>query len=179
MLGFTPALEKLVDYFRDEARPTVIVFYGDHRPGLGLSTGGNVYSELGMVSAAYNDWSMEQLAELYSTDYLIWANDPALLPGAPGSTMDTSCNYLGTTILDLAGVEKPLYWRLLSRLSETRLCDTWDYHLGRDGEPTLARPADGEAAAQLDLLTELLNDTVYGRQYALDALNSFEEGAQR
>ena len=169
------ALEKLVDHFRSEDRPTIIVFYGDHRPGLGLSGGGSVYSALGMVDAEHGQWSAEQLAELYSTDYLIWANDPSLLPGEPGSTVDTSCNYLGVTLLDLAGVEKPLYWRLLSRLSETRLCDTWEYHLGRDGVLSKTRPDSGAAAEQMDLLTEFLNDIVYGKQYARAALNSVDE----
>lgn len=169
------ALAKLVEHFRTVDRPTVIVYYGDHRPGLGLSTGGSVYSELGMVDADRGQWSVEQLAELYSTDYLIWANDPALLPGEPGSTADSSCNYLGTVLLDLAGVEKPLYWRLLSRLAETRLCDTWEYHLGRDGILSAARPDTGEDAQRLELLAELLTDTVYGRQYALDGLKHVEE----
>ena len=168
------ALEKLVDYFRTQDQPTVIVFYGDHRPGLGLNSGGSVYSALGMVDEEHSQWSAEQLAELYSTDYLIWANDHSLLPGEPGSTMDTSCNYLGATLLDLAGVEKPLYWRLLSQLSETRLCDTWEYHLGRDGALSKVRPDSGAAAEEMDLLTEFLNDVVYGRQYAGDALNSFD-----
>ena len=159
------ALGKLVDYFRTVDEPTIIVFYGDHRPGLGLTDGGTVYSELGMVSAARSEWSVEQLSELYSTDYLIWANDPELLPGEPGSTMDTSCNYLGTILLDLAGVEKPLYWRFLSQLSETRLCDTTEYHLGRDGILSALRPSEGQDALGLDLLADLLNDTIYGRQY--------------
>lgn len=164
------ALGKLVDYFRTVDEPTIIVFYGDHRPGLGLTDGGTVYSELGMVSADRGNWTVEQLAGLYSTDYLIWANDPELLPAEPGSTMDTSCNYLGVTLLDLAGVEKPLYWRLISRLAETRLCDTVEYHLGRDGALSAQRPTEGRDALGLDLLTDLLNDTIYGRQYVTEKI---------
>ena len=33
------ALGQLVDYFRNIDEPTVVVFYGDHRPGLGLTNG--------------------------------------------------------------------------------------------------------------------------------------------
>jgi len=166
------ALEKLADYFREVDEPTVVIFYGDHRPGLGLSGGGTVYSELGMVPAARGEWSLEQVAELYSTDYLIWSNDPAYLPGEPGSAEDASCNYLGGTVLDLGGVEKPLYWRLISELSQTRLCDTWDYNLGRDGALSDQPPQEGHDAEGLGLLREFLNDAVYGKQYVTGQIST-------
>ena len=159
------ALGKLVDYFREVDDPTVIVFFGDHRPGLGLEAGGTVYSQLGMVPEERSQWSVEQLAQLYATDYLIWANDPDLLPGQPGSTADTSCNYLGVSLLDLAGVDKPLYWRFLAALGESRLIDTVEHHLGRDGTLSAQRPAGGRDGLGLDLLADLLNDAVYGKQY--------------
>jgi hypothetical protein len=164
------ALGKLVDYFRTCDEPTVIVFYGDHRAGLGLSEGGTVYSALGMVSADQSQWSLEDVASLYSTNYLIWSNDPDYLPGEPGSTADTSCNYLGVTLLDLAGVQKPLYWQLISQLSETRLCDTAAYHLGRDGVLSNELPDTQPDRQQLDALTYLLNDAIYGKQYVTDKI---------
>ena len=157
------ALGKLVDYFRTVEEPTVIVFYGDHRAGLGLPDGGTVYSELGMVSADKFQWTVEELAVLYSTDYLIWSNDPAYLPAEAGSTMDTSSNYLGVTLLELAQVETPLYWQLLSQLSEVRLCDTSYYHLGRDGTLSEALPNTDPDRRWLDLLAGLLDDTIYGQ----------------
>ena len=169
------ALGRLVDYFRDCDEPVVIIFYGDHRPGLGLSGGGTVYSELGMVPASADRWSLEDLAELYSTDYLIWSNDPDYLPGEPGSTRDTSCNYLGALLLDIAGVDKPAYWRLISRLSEYRIADMMEYHLGVDGEVTAAAPDSGEAAEGLALLTDILNDVIYGGQYTTGLLKGAED----
>lgn len=166
------ALAKLADYFRTVDEPTVIVFYGDHRPGLGLSSSGSVYSELGMVPAARSEWSLEQVAGLYSTDYVIWANDPDYLPGAPGSAAETSCNYLGDTLLDLAGVVKPLYWRVISQLSRTRVCDTWDYDLGRDGALAADAPREGLDGEGLGLLREFLNDAIYGKQYVTEEIGA-------
>lgn len=156
------ALGKLVDYFRTVEEPTVIVFYGDHRAGLGLTDGGTVYSELGMVSADKYEWTAEDLATLYSTDYLIWSNDPAYLPAEAGSTYDTSSNYLGVTLLDLAQVETPLYWQLLSKLSTVRLCDTSYYHLGRDGTLSESLPQTDPDRKWLDLLSGLLDAALYG-----------------
>jgi phosphoglycerol transferase MdoB-like AlkP superfamily enzyme len=164
------ALGKLVDYFRTCDEPTVIVFYGDHRAGLGLDEGGTVYSALGMVPDDRDEWSLDDLTELYSTEYLIWSNDPDYLPGEPGSAADTSCNYLGVTILDMAGVQRPLYWQLITQLSQTRLCDTAEYHLGRDGVLSDQLPASGSQRQQLDALTYLLNDALYGEQYVTDKI---------
>ena len=168
------ALGRLVDYFRDCDEPVVIVFYGDHRPGLGLSGGGTVYSELGMVPASAGQWSLEDRAELYSTDYLIWSNDPDYLPGEPGSTLDTSCNYLGALLLDIAGVDKPAYWRLISRLSEYRIADTMEYHLSTGGELAAAAPDSGKAAEGLSLLADVMTDVIYGTQDATGFLRDAE-----
>ena len=159
------ALGKLADYFRDREEPTVIIFYGDHRPGLGLNGGGTVYSQLGMVPADKGQWSLEDIARLRTTQYLIWSNDPDCLPGAPGSVLDTSSNYLGTLVLDIAGVEKPVYWRLISRLSQYRLIDTLEYHLSAAGELTASAPDGGPAAEGLSLLADIMNDMIYGNQY--------------
>ena len=164
------ALGRLVDYFRTVDEPTVIVFYGDHRPGLGLSDGGSVYSTLGMVPSDTAQWTLEDYADLYSTDYLIWSNDPDYLPGEPGSTADESSNYLGVRLLDLAGVEKPLYWRLLSQLSRERSIDTMSYHRSAAGELTASAPRDGREGSGLSLLTDLLNDAIYGKRYVTDKI---------
>ena len=164
------ALGQLTDYFRDQAEPTVIVFFGDHRPGVGLTDGGTVYSKLGLCSSDYSRWSTQEMKELYSTDYLIWSNDPDYLPGQPGDQVDRGSNYLGVDLLNLAGVEKPVYWKLLQNLSHTRLNDTWVYSLAQDGTLTYKHPTTGGDGEKLDLLSTLLDDTLYGDQVATPIL---------
>lgn len=158
------ALGKLTDYFRDCDESVVIVFYGDHRPGLGLSNGGSVYSELGMVGQS-SQWTLEDYAQLYSTSYLIWSNDPDCLPAPAGTTGDTSSNYLGSVLLDLAGVEQPLYWQLIGRLAQERTIDTAAYHRSASGQLSDSLPAEGETAQGLALLADVLRDAIYGQQY--------------
>ena len=118
-----------------------------------------------MVPTDTAQWTLEDYANLYSTDYLIWSNDPDYLPGEPGSTADESSNYLGVQLLDLAGVDKPLYWRLLSQLSRERSIDTMSYHRSAAGELTASAPREGRDGLGLSLLTDLLNDAIYGRRY--------------
>ena len=158
------ALGELADYFRNQEEPTIIVFFGDHRPGVGLTDGGTVYSKLGMCSADYSRWSSQEMKELYSTDYLIWSNDPEYLPGEPGDTVDRGTNYLGVDLLNMAGAEKPVYWKLLQNLSHTRLNDTWVYGLAQDGTLSYMPPDEGEDGEKLRLLSTLLDDTLYGER---------------
>lgn len=164
------ALGKLTDYFRDREEPVVIVFYGDHLAGLGLSTGGTVYSALGLVTSSFADWGAEEYARFCSTDYLIWSNDPSYLPGEPGSQYDTGCHYLGAQLLRLAGADMPLYWRLIDKLAQTRVADCAAYHLSREGELSAEPPDQGSDAQGLSLLADLLYDAVYGRQYVTEQL---------
>ncbi len=165
------ALGKLVDYFRTVDEPTIIVFFGDHLPGLGLAGGGTVYSELGMVPEDTSTWSVEQFARLHSTEYLIWSNEPDLLPAEPGATVETSCNYLGANILKLSGVDLPLYWQLVARLAEDRVIDSEYLHRGTDGQSAFQMPAEGPGIEGLKLLSELLGDAIYGKQYVTDYLS--------
>ena len=66
------ALEKLVEYFRNEDDPTVLVFFGDHKPWLGQDAAG--YESLGIDI----DFStVEGYLNYYSTPYLIWGNEAA------------------------------------------------------------------------------------------------------
>lgn len=161
------ALGRLADYFRGQDEPVVIIFYGDHRPGLGLANGtGTVYSQLGMVPGMdQGQWTLEQLAELHATSYVIWSNDPDYLPAAPGTQRDESSNYLGATVLECAGVSLPLYWRMLRDASTVRLEDTNEYHMDAAGVPSRNSPTDQESLARLSRLTLCLYDALYGEQY--------------
>ncbi len=165
------ALGKLADYFRTVDEPTVIVFFGDHRPGLGLSYGGTVYSELGIVPPDGGIWSPEDYVRTYSTDYLIWSNDPAYLPAEPGGEAEASCNHLGAELLELAGIDMPLYWRFIRTIAQDRVIDSLLYHRGRDGETSIPAPTEGAGVRNLSLFTDLLNDAVYGKQYVTEALS--------
>lgn len=158
------ALGKLTDYLRGQEEPTVVIFFGDHLPGLGLSDGSStVYSQMGL-SEGYDQgkWSMEQILNLHSADYLIWSNDPAYLPAEPGSKVDSSCNYFGLNVLKAAQSELPLYWRLLEDAAEVRMIDTLEYHLGRDGKADRVSSTDAEDKQCLDLLATCFYDTFSG-----------------
>jgi phosphoglycerol transferase MdoB-like AlkP superfamily enzyme len=150
------ALGKLIDYFSACDDPTVIIFFGDHRPGLPLSDGSTVYSALGMCGESNADWSIEELANLYSTNYVIWSNDESLLPGAAGSSMDTSCAFLGLEALRAGGMPLDSYWRMIASINQSCTAYTWQYFVAKDGTVSDSLPAslsDGDAQKFKDMTT--------------------------
>ncbi len=167
------SLGKLTAYFSGQETPTVILFFGDHRPGLGLQNPPteSVYSGL---YAAAGGWEgghgLQEVVDLRTTSYLIWANDPSLLPDAPGTKRDNSSNYFGLSILDAAKVGKPLYWRLLDQLSQTRLMDAAEYSLGRDGAASFTLPEEGTDRQRLNRFSQFLFDALYHGRRVTDRL---------
>lgn len=136
------ALVKLTDYFRDQEEPTVILFYGDHRPGLGLDDGSSLYSQLGICGEDSSRWEEEDWMELYATSYLIWSNDPDYLPQRAGSQTPQSSNYFGLEILKAAGQPLPLYWTAIEALSRENLIYTGAYYLDREENFSYILPED-------------------------------------
>lgn len=136
-------LGKLADYFRESDEPVVIAFFGDHRPGLAMREDANtLYSLLGMCDADASQWTAGDYQEIYRTNYLIWANDAALLPGQPGEVRDSSSNYLGLELLRASGVSLPLYWRFLESMSVSSVAYNEYFFVDPSGKLSLPFPDD-------------------------------------
>ena len=145
------ALGKLVDHLAAQDEPVIVVFFGDHRPGTPLESGATVYSELGMCPEDVADWELEDYAELYSTDYVIWSNDPSLLPAEPGSRMNTSSTLLGVEALQLAGIDLDEYWSMCAVVDTVSDGWIWNFFVPQDGEPCFS-PFAGLDEEGLDII---------------------------
>lgn len=74
------ALGKLVNYFQDCGEPVLLVFFGDHLPGLYLDGNDTIYSKLGYSSSPdTEDWDSNELRRMHQTDFLVWNNFDAEL----------------------------------------------------------------------------------------------------
>lgn len=176
------ALGELTDALLAREEPTVVVFFGDHRPNLFMTDGDTVYSHLDLCDG--NDcsrWSIGQVADLYSTDYLIWANDPALLTAPAGTKKDTGVTALGPAILEAANMPSTRYWAMQELLSKTLLVNTDLYCVTAEGVPywneTDANLTDREREL-LELRSAIVYDTYYGERYATAAMNELPRGEQ-
>ena len=169
------ALGDLTDALRECEEPTIVVFFGDHRPNLFMTDGDTVYTKLGLCPD--NDtvgWTPEEISDLYSTDYLIWANDAALLQGQAGTRRDSSITAIGPQLLELTGQPVTRYWALLEKVSQVCLTNTELYFVDGTGTPSAGveeAALSDEARELLQLREDVLYDAMYGQQYITAEMN--------
>ncbi len=107
------AFERLTEYFAELDEPTILVMYGDHQPSF---TDKDV--ELLSKYPAWNDAQMQDISRHY-VPYVIWANydigeEDRMGTDRTQAALDTlSANYLGSTVLQCAGLELSSYDRYL------------------------------------------------------------------
>ena len=169
------ALGLLTDALRQSGEPTIVVFFGDHRPNLFMTDGDTVYTKLGLCPDNDSaDWTVEELCDLYATDYLIWANDPALLGDRAGTTRDSSITDIGPELLELTGQPVSRYWGLLNLVRRASLTNIDSYFVDGSGNPSFS-PEEADLSDQerelLRLREDVIYDAMYGEQYITDAMN--------
>ena len=170
------ALGYLTDALRQIERPTVVVFFGDHRPNLFMTDGDTVYTKLGLCPGNETEnWTADQINDLYSTDYLIWANDPALLGDAAGTERESSVTALGGQVLELLNQPRSRWWALQELVSQVSLTNTELYFVDGSGAGYLSAddaPLSADARRLLELRHAVAYDAFYGKQYITDQMNT-------
>ena len=64
-----PRKEGRIIRFSRVEEPTILVFVGDHLPGLSLDAGGTLYTSLGYSSTSdTSQWAPEELKRMHATD---------------------------------------------------------------------------------------------------------------
>ncbi len=165
------ALGKLVDYFSQVEEPTILVFVGDHLPGLSLDAGGTLYTSLGYSSTSdTSQWAPEELKRMHATNILVWNNYGAEL----ALPAETSCTLLGTQLLGWAGVPKPLYFQWVDRAMDQMLLYRERLFVTADGTPW-HEPTEDCASLVADW-KNIVYDMLYGEQYITQALTEPRRG---
>lgn len=91
------AFEELISYFKQAEEPTVILFFGDHQPGLA----NEFYEE--MFGHTYENFTISDYQKRYTVPYYIWANYD-LNSLCDAQTDVTSTNYLSLILKEAAGL---------------------------------------------------------------------------
>lgn len=92
------AIQDLLNFFSQEDEETIIVFFGDHQPTNSVVS--PIYKLNGKSTSTL---TQEEEYLRYQVPYFIWANYDI----EEASNVETSVNYLGMDVLELAGL--PLY----------------------------------------------------------------------
>lgn len=116
------ALEKLVEYFEKVEEPTLLVFFGDHQPGISTE----FYFDLAGNQSGY--LTLEESINQFEVPYMIWANYDI-----QEEKRDMSVNYLGAYVLKTAGLNLTGYQKYLLELMEKVPVVTQNGYMGEDG----------------------------------------------
>ena len=95
------AIKELVETYRNYDEPTMIIFFGDHEPGLYVSTQLQIYT---------NIWELNH----FQTKLFIWTNYGT----EAESDVQISANYLPWLILERGNFPLPPYVRMLKEVHE-------------------------------------------------------------
>lgn len=108
------AIEKLIEHFRAEDEPVVVVLFGDHKPWLGNSDIGYKMMDINI------DFStVEGFSNYYKTPFIIWGNDAAktvLKSDLIGELEDISPNFLMAELFNSLGWEGNEYMQYIKGL---------------------------------------------------------------
>jgi len=110
MFDVDEGLRRLVDYFRLETAPVVLIYYSDHLPSFPLA----IYEVL--IPAPEDAVYGEALIRYNRVPFLIWANEAARPLLSTGSLIDDlpedntiSAHYLGAALLEMLGISEPFF----------------------------------------------------------------------
>lgn len=110
-------LGHLIDYFKEQKEPVIIIFFGDHNPLLNNNNSG-----FEMLGVSLDIGSDEGFANYYNMPYVIWANQSAkdcTGKSFTGIGEEISPNYLMTYLFEYLGWEGNEYMKYLADLKET------------------------------------------------------------
>ncbi len=148
------AVGEMIDYFGKSSEKTIIVFFGDHFPGLADS----FYKDLNGITKDNADFETRQL--YYQTPFFIWANYD--IPEE--ENVLTSLNYLGMQTVELAGVRKTPFQLYLEDLktqipafSGYAWCDTDGKLHEHDTDETVSKLLNTYDAFEYNLIIDKKN----------------------
>ena len=152
------SLEELTDYFSQQDRPVMLIFFGDHLPNLSSGSYRNAYYETGYIPSADSaDLSGEDMLRLLSTDYLIWTNYEE--SAAPDK--NTSATLLGLDIMKRLGFRLSGYFRWLDENVAPEMTIRAS-RLFVDGQGNIFDHTPEEKYDMLERYTAVVQDIIYG-----------------
>lgn len=153
------ALKYLIEQLDNLDRPTLLVFFGDHLPSLGINK--SLYKETGYIT---NEKTLSERLAMAQTPLLMYANFDI-----PNDNLGlVSPIYFSNLVFDYAGLNKAPFYQFLSKLYEEIPVLRDELRIGKDGEAI-----KGLTAKQKEMLKQyefIQYDLLVGKQYSKDIL---------
>ena len=149
------ALGYLTDYLRTTDRPTILVFWGDHLNPVGVGT------EL-QDKTGYS--AQDAGASMRETPFLIWSN----YDSHSEDLGVVSIYNLAPVMMDLYGLEKPLYFDFLLQQYQLSRGSAAGFLSDEKGECIPLDMAGEEQRQEMKVHQLLQYDLLHGRRYSLE-----------
>ncbi|MBD0379537.1 LTA synthase family protein [Paenibacillus sedimenti] len=158
------SLQMLIDHYEKSDEPTMIVFYGDHLPILGLDY--QVYAESGFVhTGKANEWTLEEVKKMHSIPLVMWSNFDMPKQQIPL----LSDSFLGAHVLDMLHLEKPANFALNAKLASE--VPGLLNNLVVDSDQGLHAEAPDSVKALIEDYRNVQYDLLFGKQYMASHLD--------
>ncbi|HWJ08324.1 MAG TPA: LTA synthase family protein [Nocardioides sp.] len=146
------ALDDFLDKLQEGPERTIVLFYGDHLPG--------IYDS----SVKHDNAGLA----LYRTPFFIWSNEPG--HNVPREIPTTSPAFFLPLLYDVADAPVPPYLAMLGEMRKHLSAIQQGRLLDGSGEPTKETELDSTTAQLLDDMRLVQFDFSIGRRFALDAM---------
>lgn len=151
------SLQLLIDHFEQSDEPTMIVFYGDHLPMLGLDY--DVYKQGGFISTGdSNQWTLDEMKSMHSVPFVTWSN--FALPAEQIPILSDS--FLGGYVLDRLDLDLPANFAFGYNVSQQ--IPGLMSGLVVDSESNLSRTVPEAVQPLIDQYRDLQYDLLFGKR---------------
>lgn len=152
------SLQMLIDHFEQSDEPTVIVFFGDHLPMLGMNY--QAYIEGGFIGHAYTDqWALEEVQKMYSTPFVVWSSEGLEAKQVPV----LGASFLGSNVLHWLDLPKTANFALNYELSQRMPAKIGT--LVVDGAGQLHASVPEELKEDVESYRQLQYDLMFGNKH--------------
>lgn len=163
------ALADLLEQLEESGEPTVVVFFGDHMPSLGLDY--QAYKEAGYVPAGKGEegWTLEDTFKIRRTPLVFWNNFDA-----PQPDIDSlSASFVGAQALKMAGLPEPLFYQFLNGMGQDLPGFTREIKVDSEGNKYRGTPK--EYKDYESIYQQIQYDILFGDQYSKEKLFTPED----
>ena len=148
-------LTDIINYLEETKRPTILLFFGDHKPGFY-----EVYKDLNMISSKdTTKWTVDEMLKMHEGTFLVYQNfdneiklENTDIMGAIG---------LGNMLLNLSNVEKTSFFNFLDMVNYKALRD----RLFVDEKNVAHKEITSECLEKINEHKVLQYDMLYGKNY--------------
>jgi len=148
------SLKKLIDYVDSRKKPTVVIFFGDHKPAFGIYE--RAFNQTGNLVQG-DGYDVDENKFIYSAPYIVYSNYDVDYKQLEGKDGEVSAYYMLSLIAEATGTRMTPYMQLLA--DNYKDLPAYNVRLGM----TL----DANQQSFVDIMKHITFDRISGKKYSL------------